>query len=53
MANIRLPENKKRKAVSLRLPPDIVKWLRKQPYSQADIIIEALREKYSEIREEK
>ena len=41
-----LPQNKKKQGVYIKLPPDIVLWLKNQPRSQAVVIEEAVREKY-------
>lgn len=47
-----LPKGEKRRALTVKVPPDIIDWLRanKARGSQSEIILEALRARYKELR---
>ena len=41
-----LPEEKKKVAINVKLPPDIIAWMNTQDLSRAVLIEKAVREKY-------
>lgn len=41
-----LPDDKKKVAILVKLPPDLITWMDKQEVSRAVLIERALREKY-------
>jgi hypothetical protein len=41
-----LPENKKKVAINVKLPPDLIAWMDTQSLSRAVLIERAVREKY-------
>ena len=45
-----LPPEKKRQKITVKIPPEIVRFLRKSKGSQSNIIIDALKAKYKELR---
>lgn len=46
-----LPPGKKKKAVLVTLPPDLVDWMDRQPESRGVLIEMAVREKYGVVSE--
>jgi len=41
-----LPEEKKKVAINIKLPPDLIAWMDQQSMSRAKLIEKAVREKY-------
>jgi hypothetical protein len=41
-----LPEDKKKVAINIKLPPDLIVWMDAQSLSRAKLIEKAVREKY-------
>ena len=41
-----LPEEKKKVAINVKLPPDLIAWMDRQELSRAVLIERAVREKY-------
>ncbi len=41
-----LPDDKKKVAINVKLPPDLIAWMDKQELSRAVLIERAVREKY-------